>query len=93
MERQTNEENKLLSSNSHESREVNDNKNSILVIGSFAHCLGQLTSDTLRTLINQHAQEPGVRSYSEKISKLFYTNGDEFAFVKLCFSFETCSGF
>jgi len=47
MERQTNEENKLLSSNSHESREVNDNKNSILVIGSFAHCLGQLTSDTV----------------------------------------------
>jgi len=45
--RQTNEQNSLIASNSfHESREANDN-NSILVIGSFAHCLGQVTTDTV----------------------------------------------
>nr|CAD2172597.1 unnamed protein product [Meloidogyne enterolobii] len=81
--RQTNEQNSLVASNSfHESREANDN-NSILVIGSFAHCLGQVTTDTLRTLINQHAQKPGVRSYREMVSELFYATGDAFAFVKM----------
>jgi len=39
----------------------------------------------LRTLINQHAQKPGVRSYREMVSELFYATGDTFAFVKVYF--------
>lgn len=81
--RQTIEQNILIASSSFNgSREANDNINAtILVIGSFAHCMGKVTTDTLRALINQHAQKPGVRSYREMVSVLFYTTGDAFAFV------------